>query len=55
MKLPDVRINHVEDLYVLYCLIGGISDNEFWHSPIGSVERIYQNKLAYDGWSNNPS
>jgi len=43
----------VEDLYTLYVLEGGVDPETFWHSPIATVERIYTNKLAYDGWKNS--
>lgn len=50
VKAPKLAIKHVEDLYVLYVIEGGIDHETFWHSPIATVERIYSNKLAFDGW-----
>ncbi|MGN7117854.1 hypothetical protein ACTHQ8_16525 [Lysinibacillus odysseyi] len=43
----------MEDIYTLYVLKSGIDPETFWHQPIRSVERIYANKLAFDGWENS--
>ncbi len=43
----------MEDLYTLYVLVAGIDAHTFWHSPIQTVERIYANKSAFDGWKNS--
>jgi hypothetical protein len=44
----------VEDLYTLYVLVYGIDPEMFWDFPIASVERVFQDKQAYDGWQANP-
>lgn len=49
-----MKIECVEDKYVLYCLVCGIDAETFWHEPIASVERIFQGKSAFDGWRANP-
>lgn len=49
-----MKIECVEDKYVLYSLVYEIPDHVFWHHPMASVERIFQSKRAYDSWSNNP-
>lgn len=44
----------MEDLYTLYVLILNIGEDFFWHAPIEEVERVAENKQAYDAWANNP-
>ncbi|WP_321212314.1 hypothetical protein [Pseudalkalibacillus hwajinpoensis] len=41
-------------MYVLYVLVYGIDPEVFWDFPIVEVDRIFENKQAYDTWSNNP-
>lgn len=45
----------MEDLYTLYVLILKIGEEFFWHAPISEVERVAENKIAYDAWVNNPA
>lgn len=48
-------IKHVEDKYTLYVLSARIDSETFWHAPLATVERIYENKLAFDAWRNSLS
>ncbi|WP_193768873.1 hypothetical protein [Metasolibacillus meyeri] len=45
-------MQHVEDRYTLYVLLANIDAETFWNAPVATVERIYDNKLAFDGWRN---
>lgn len=54
VKNPDIKIECVEDKYVLYCLVSGIDPETFWHEPISSVERIYAGITAFEAWRNDP-
>lgn len=42
----------VEDFYTYYVMILEVPENEFWNSTIGFLERITENKSAFDAWKN---
>lgn len=44
----------MEDKYTFYVLILGLGEDFFWNAPIAEVERVAENKIAYDGWKENP-
>lgn len=48
--MPDFELEQVEDFYVLYVHIVGISEEVFWNAPIPFVKTVALNKQAYDGW-----
>ncbi|MEM5612472.1 hypothetical protein AAHB63_26615 [Bacillus thuringiensis] len=50
LKLPEFEIECVVDLYSLYVFIFEISEKTFWHLPLRDVQRIAENKSAYEGW-----
>lgn len=47
---PNFELEEFEDYYAYYVLIMKIPDAMFWASDLNTLDRICQNKLAYDGW-----
>ncbi|WP_444992367.1 hypothetical protein [Bacillus sp. Fil] len=37
-------------MYSLYVFLFGISADDFWTLPLRSVQRIAENKEAYESW-----
>lgn len=52
--MPKIKFECVEDLYTLYCMVYGVESEIFWHEPISTVERVFENILAFRGWENSP-
>ncbi|MGR5989457.1 hypothetical protein ACT7C6_02260 [Bacillus paranthracis] len=50
LALPKFEIECVVDLYSLYVFIFEIPEKTFWHLPLRDVQRIAENKSAYEGW-----
>lgn len=43
-------MEEIEDYYTYYVQVLGISEEVFWNADISSIERIVENKTAYDSW-----
>ena len=50
IKPPRFELEEFEDYYTYYVLIMKIPDSFFWETDIGTLDRICDNKIAYDGW-----
>lgn len=50
IKLPAYPISDVEDAYVHYVVILGISEDLFWNADIHVVQEVAKNKRAYEAW-----
>lgn len=48
--MPDFHIATVEDAYVYYVLVLGISEEIFWHADVAFLREVAANKNAYDSW-----
>lgn len=44
----------MEDVYSYYVLFLGLGEDFFWNAPIQSVEKVAQNKIAFENWKANP-
>jgi hypothetical protein len=40
----------VEDMYVYYVIMNGISEDLFWYSEYNSLLTILEDKYAYEAW-----
>lgn len=52
IRLPEFELQEIEDYYVWYVEIMGISEDIFWNGDIHMVEMIARNKGAYENWKN---
>ena len=50
MRLPRFEIETVEDMYVYYVIMNGISEDVFWCSEYNSLLTILEDKHAYEAW-----
>ena len=40
----------MEDMYVYYVIMNGISEDVFWYSEYNSLLTILEDKYAYEAW-----
>lgn len=52
MKSPKLVFEDIEDYYVYYVLILGMSENLFWNADISFLIGVLNNKIAYDDYIN---
>ncbi len=48
--MPRFEIEGVEDAYTYYVLLLGIPEGVFWYADPPFVQRVAENKSAYDAW-----
>ncbi|MCI6239464.1 MAG: hypothetical protein MR638_10545 [Lachnospiraceae bacterium] len=48
--MPQFTLETIEDHYTYYVQLMGIPEDVFWHAPFSFLERIVENKTAYDAW-----
>ena len=48
--MPQFTLETIEDHYTYYVQLMGIPEDVFWHAPFPFLERIVENKTAYDAW-----
>ena len=48
--MPKFQLESIEDYYTYYVQIMGVPEELFWHARLPFLERIVENKSAYDGW-----
>lgn len=51
--IPKFKIETIEDAYTFFVVISGVSEDTFWNAPISSLQTIYANKAAFDGWTSS--
>ena len=51
--MPKFKLVSIEDYYTYYVQIMGIPEELFWHAGLPFLERVVENKSAYDGWYNS--
>lgn len=52
IKLPDFKLEDIEDYYTYYVMILEISEDLFWYADYSFLLGVVENKAAYDGWLN---
>lgn len=52
IKLPDIIIECVEDLYTLYLYVFELNRDDIWQLPLTSVQMIAEKKTAIENWTN---
>lgn len=52
--MPKIEIEDIEDAYSFYVLCLGINESVFWDDDINFVNKVIENKLAYENWQNSP-
>lgn len=52
-KLPKFELFEIEDFYVYYVEILGISENAFWNADIPFLDGVVRNKTAFKNWENS--
>lgn len=50
IRIPDFEIESTADAYVYYVDIMHLSEELFWNAEIYMLDRIVNNKQAYQGW-----
>ena len=50
IKLPRFDLSEIEDYYTYYVQIMGVPEATFWHASIPLLQKIVDNKAAYDSW-----
>lgn len=50
VRLPDFVLEEIEDYFVYYVHILGISETLFWNADIPFVKHVAENKAAYENW-----
>ena len=50
VKPPKFPLEEIEDYYTYYVMIMKIPDYLFWDCDLPSLDRIVENKTAYDSW-----
>lgn len=52
VKIPKFELQTIEDYYVYYVKIVGISEELFWNADFGFLTRIVENIDAVERWKN---
>lgn len=52
--MPKIDIEDIEDAYAFYVLCLGVSEDVFWNYDINFVNKVIENKLAFEAWQNSP-
>ncbi len=50
IKVPEFKLEDVEDYYTYYCLILGLSEKLFWNAELSFMLSVSANKNAYDSF-----
>ncbi len=50
LKIPNFKIEDIEDMYTYYVMILKISEDVFWNADFSFLQSIVANKTAYDGF-----
>ncbi len=50
VRLPEFDLEEIEDYFVYYVYILGISEYIFWNADVPFVKHVAENKAAYENW-----
>lgn len=50
IRPPKFTLDEIEDYYTYYVLILKIPDHVFWERDLRFLDRIAEDKVAYDAW-----
>ena len=50
VKIPEFQLQTIEDYYVYYVRIVGISEELFWNADFGFLNRVVENINAVERW-----
>lgn len=48
--MPKFKLEEIEDYYTYYVQIMKVDESLFWNADITFLDKIVENKSAYDGW-----